>query len=81
MICEAQVLADNPRVADVRVLVGIASYGTRNDGFLARLIKQYLSMRFQVDILIFLRSRMPRARWPRMRCRASSGPNGTPTAP
>jgi SAM-dependent methyltransferase len=35
-----------------RVLVALASYGTSNDEYLARLIEEYRSMSFQVDIVV-----------------------------
>ena len=35
-----------------RVLVALASYGTSNDKYLARLIEEYRSMSFQVDIVV-----------------------------
>ena len=37
----------------LRLLVAIASYGTSNDRYLARLIAEYRSMPCQVDIVVF----------------------------
>src|SRR3974390_355615 len=38
--------------SQVRVLVAVASYGTGNDRYLSRLIKEYRSMSFAVDLVI-----------------------------
>jgi SAM-dependent methyltransferase len=35
-----------------RVLAAVASYGTRNDRYLARLVEEYRSMSFDVDIVV-----------------------------
>lgn len=43
---------DNTRSERLRVLVALASYGTSNNGHLARLIREYRSMAFEVDIVI-----------------------------
>ncbi len=37
----------------MRLFVGIASYGTNNDQFLSRLIREYQSMRYSVDVVVF----------------------------
>jgi 2-polyprenyl-3-methyl-5-hydroxy-6-metoxy-1,4-benzoquinol methylase len=37
----------------LRILVAIASYGTKNDGYLASLLAEYRSMSHQVDIVVF----------------------------
>jgi len=37
----------------VKILVAIASYGTRNDRYLARLLQEYRGMPFAVDIIVF----------------------------
>jgi 2-polyprenyl-3-methyl-5-hydroxy-6-metoxy-1,4-benzoquinol methylase len=36
----------------MKILVAIASYGTRNDRYLARIIEEYRSMSFEVDIVV-----------------------------
>src|SRR5580704_4490159 len=36
----------------MRILVAIASYGTRNDGYLSELVREYRSMPFDVDIVV-----------------------------
>lgn len=36
----------------IRVLVAIASYGTRNDNYLRRLVNEYRSMSFDVELII-----------------------------
>ena len=36
----------------MKMLVAIASYGTGNDDYLARLIREYHSMSFPVDIVV-----------------------------
>ncbi len=36
----------------MKILVAIASYGTRNDSYLARIIEEYRSMPFKVDIVV-----------------------------
>lgn len=36
----------------MKILVAIASYGMRNDSYLARLIEEYRSMSFEVDIVV-----------------------------
>jgi hypothetical protein len=38
---------------NMRVLVAIASYGTRNDPYLFALVNEYKSMSFEVDIIVF----------------------------
>lgn len=37
----------------IRILVGIASYGTNNDPYLEEIIRRYKSMPFKVDIVVF----------------------------
>lgn len=36
----------------LRILIAIASYGTSNDGYLKRIIDEYRSMSFQIDIVV-----------------------------
>ncbi len=45
----------------MKILVAIASYGTRNDAYLQRLIDEYSSMRYEVDIVVHsnIRKSMP----------------------
>jgi len=38
--------------SNTRVLVVIASYGTRNDPYLLEVVKEYQSMSFDADILV-----------------------------
>ena len=38
--------------APLRVLVAVASYGTSNDHYLLRLIEEYRSMPFDIDIVV-----------------------------
>ena len=38
--------------APLRVLVAVASYGTSNDRYLLRLIQEYRSMEFEIDIVV-----------------------------
>lgn len=38
--------------SQLRILVAIASYGTANDHYLARLISEYRSMPFEIDIVV-----------------------------
>ena len=54
--------ASNPKGSH-RVLVALASYGTSNDEYLARLIEEYRSMSFQVDIVVL--SNIPKQLGPR----------------
>src|SRR4029077_12422432 len=46
----------DPRIYDakarLRVLVALASYGTANDRYLTRVIEEYRSMAFDVDIVV-----------------------------
>jgi 2-polyprenyl-3-methyl-5-hydroxy-6-metoxy-1,4-benzoquinol methylase len=44
-------MKEDPR-SKTRVLVAIASYGTGNDPFLARVIHEYRSMRYSVNIIV-----------------------------
>jgi 2-polyprenyl-3-methyl-5-hydroxy-6-metoxy-1,4-benzoquinol methylase len=37
----------------MKILVAIASWGTKNDPYLARLIEEYASMSFDVDVVVF----------------------------
>jgi hypothetical protein len=37
----------------MKVLVGIANYGTGNDHFLRRLIAEYQGMEYRVDVVVF----------------------------
>jgi 2-polyprenyl-3-methyl-5-hydroxy-6-metoxy-1,4-benzoquinol methylase len=41
-----------PENARMKVLVAIASYGTKNDGYLAQLVREYRSMQFDVSIVV-----------------------------
>lgn len=43
---------NSDRAAPLRVLVALASYGTANDRYLHRLLREYRSMSFDVDIVI-----------------------------
>lgn len=43
---------ENSRKAPLNVLVALASYGTSNDLYLERLIREYRSMAFEVDIVV-----------------------------
>ncbi|OCK58177.1 methyltransferase domain-containing protein [Bradyrhizobium sp. LMTR 3] len=45
-------LHEDGRDASLRVLVALASYGTSNDRYLARLIREYRSMPFDIDIVV-----------------------------
>src|SRR5208282_3350854 len=40
------------READLKILVAIASWGTKNDTYLARVIEEYRSMPFAIDVLV-----------------------------
>ncbi len=51
----------------LRVLVALASYGTGNDGLLDRLIREYSSMAFDVDIVIL--SNIEKKPAPEVECR------------
>jgi SAM-dependent methyltransferase len=42
----------NHIVSKQRILVAIASYGTRNDSFLLQLVREYRAMSFDVDIVV-----------------------------
>ena len=42
-----------PSAAPTRILVGIASFGTKNDHYLRQVIRQYRGMTFQTDIVVF----------------------------
>lgn len=42
----------------MKVLVGITSYGTKNDRYLSVLIEEYRSMKYEIDIVVF--SNIPR---------------------
>ncbi|RFB81081.1 class I SAM-dependent methyltransferase [Methylovirgula sp. 4M-Z18] len=44
--------AKDVRAESLRVLVAIASYGTSNDRFLERIIREYRSMSFDIDIVV-----------------------------
>jgi 2-polyprenyl-3-methyl-5-hydroxy-6-metoxy-1,4-benzoquinol methylase len=44
--------------SDLKILVGIASYGSTNDEYLVRLFEEYRAMRHSVDIVVF--SNVPR---------------------
>lgn len=49
----AMIAADeNDRKAPLSALVVLASYGTSNDRYLARLIREYRSMSFDIDIVV-----------------------------
>src|ERR1700677_2559706 len=43
----------------MKILVAIASHGTRNDQYLSRLIEEYQSMSFSVDIVVLSNIRKP----------------------
>jgi 2-polyprenyl-3-methyl-5-hydroxy-6-metoxy-1,4-benzoquinol methylase len=45
--------------ANMKILVAIASWGTKNDPYLARLIQEYGSMPFDVDVVVL--SNLPKA--------------------
>jgi 2-polyprenyl-3-methyl-5-hydroxy-6-metoxy-1,4-benzoquinol methylase len=45
-------LHDNARNASISILVALASYGTSNDRYLERLIQEYRSMPFDIDIVV-----------------------------
>src|SRR5438552_1472334 len=42
----------NDQNAPLKVLVALASYGTSNDEYLRRLIREYQSLPFEVDIVV-----------------------------
>lgn len=46
----------------MKILVAIASYGSRNDAYLARLLQEYRSMSFEIDIVVL--SNAPKAGLP-----------------
>jgi hypothetical protein len=57
------VRADRPGTApSLRILVAVASYGRSNDQYLLRLIEEYGSMSFHVEIVILSNFRKQRKR-------------------
>ena len=49
---ERVISAIHDRGANMKILAVIASWGTKNDTYLARLIQEYRSMSFDVDVVV-----------------------------
>jgi SAM-dependent methyltransferase len=66
---------ENGRKTPLRVLVALASYGTSNDRYLERLIREYRSMPFEIDIVVV--SNVDKKPAPDIECRVGL-PNKNP---